>query len=49
MTEEDRPDVQRLRRHLYWLVSAIVVVGVGVLWLTLYLYERWTAGVTVTP
>jgi hypothetical protein len=48
MTDE-RPDVARLRRHLLWLVSAIVVVGGGILWLTLYLYEQWTAGVTVTP
>jgi hypothetical protein len=49
MTDEDRPDVRRLRHHLYWLVAAIVVVGGGILWLTLHLYERWTAGVTVTP
>ena len=48
MTDE-RPDVARLRRQLWWLVASIVVVGGGILWMTLYLYERWTAGVTVTP
>jgi hypothetical protein len=45
----DRPDLAPLRKKLVTLVVVIVVAVVGLLALTFYLYQRFTAGVHVTP
>lgn len=48
MTEE-RPDIRPLRKQLAILVAVIVVTVVALLVLTFYLYQRFTAGLQVTP
>jgi hypothetical protein len=49
MPDSERPDLKQLRHHLRWLFLVIAVVVAGLVALTLYLYARFTAGVTVTP
>lgn len=45
----ERPDLTRVRRELGVLVTVIIVLVLSVLALTVYLFHRFTAGVTVTP
>jgi hypothetical protein len=49
MNEPQRPDLQRLRRHLAVLIGVIAVSVAGFLLLTFYLYERFTRGITIAP
>jgi hypothetical protein len=44
---DPRPDLVDVRRQIKRLVTVIVVVVASVLTLTFYLYERFTAGVTI--
>jgi hypothetical protein len=47
--QPDRPDLTRVRREVRVLVIVIVVVVASILTLTVYLFHRFTAGITVTP
>lgn len=47
--EPERPDLNRVQREVRVLVTVLVVVVASVLALTVYLFHRFTAGVTVTP
>ena len=47
--EPERSDLTRVQREVRVLITVIVVVVLSLLALTVYLFHRFTAGITVTP